>query len=35
MEDLAQITIDVLAWFIQPFAFVLIVFWVTGLFRRD
>lgn len=35
MEQLAQLTIDVLAWFLAPFAVVLAVNWVVSLFRRD
>lgn len=35
MEELAQITIDVLAWFLQPFAAVLAIYWVVSLFRRN
>lgn len=33
MEALAQSTIDVLAWFLQPFAVVLVISWVVSLFR--
>lgn len=33
MEALAQATIDVLAWFLQPFAVVLVISWVVSLFR--
>lgn len=33
MEQLGQATIDVLAWFLQPFCLVMAVSWVVGLFR--
>lgn len=35
MELLAQATIDVMAWFLQPFAYVLVIYWVISLFRKD
>lgn len=35
MQDLVQVTIDVMAWFLAPFAVVLAVNWVVSLFRRD
>lgn len=35
MQELAQTTINVLAWFLQPFALVLVINWVISLFRRD
>lgn len=33
-ELMTQATIDLLAWFLAPFAFILIVEWVIGLFPR-
>lgn len=33
MQDLAQATIDVMAWFLLPFALVTAVSWVVSLFR--
>ena len=35
MQVLAQATIDTLAWFLQPFAYVLVISWAISLFRRD
>lgn len=35
MQELAQVTIDVLAWFLQPFSVVLAVYWVVSLFRKN
>lgn len=35
MEQLAQATIDVLGWFLVPFAYILVINWVISLFRRD
>lgn len=35
MQELAQATIDVLAWFLAPFSIVLVVNWVVSLFRKD
>lgn len=35
MQELAQSTINVLAWFIQPFALMLVLSWIVSLFRRD
>lgn len=35
MQILAQATIDTLAWFLQPFAYVLVISWAISLFRRD
>lgn len=34
MEQLAQAFIDVLAWFLMPFATIVGVTWVVSLFRR-
>lgn len=34
-EILTQATIDLIAWFLIPFAVMLAVEWVVGLFRRD
>lgn len=34
-EIMTQATIDLLAWFLLPFAVILVVEWVIGLFRRD
>lgn len=34
MADFAQAIVDVLAWFLAPFAVILVVTWVTSLFRR-
>lgn len=33
MEQLVQSTIDVLAWFLMPFAVVVVVSWVVSLFK--
>lgn len=35
MEQLAQVTVDVMAWFLQPFAAILAINWVVSLFRKD
>ena len=35
MQVLVQATIDVLTWFLQPFANVLVISWAVSLFRRD
>ena len=35
MQVLSQATIDVLTWFLQPFAYVLVISWAVSLFRRD
>lgn len=35
MEQLAQAFVDVLAWFLIPFATILAVTWVVSLFRRQ
>lgn len=35
MELLAQSTVDVLTWFLKPFAVILVINWVVSLFRRD
>lgn len=32
MEQLTQVTIDVLAWFLGPFAVMLVVGWLVSLF---
>lgn len=32
MEELMQVTIDVIAWLLQPFAIMLAVGWVVSLF---
>lgn len=34
MEALAQATVDFLAWFLLPFAIILVVEWVIRLFPR-
>lgn len=34
MIELAQAFIDVLAWFLYPFAVIVAVTWVVSLFRR-
>lgn len=34
-EQIAQAAIDLIAWFLLPFAFMLAVEWVVGLFRYD
>lgn len=33
--ELAQATVDVLTWFLQPFAVVVAINWVVSLFRRS
>lgn len=33
--QIAQAAVDVLTWFLAPFAVVLAIEWVIGLFRRD
>jgi len=33
MQDLAQMTIDIIAWFLQPFAIMLCLAWVVSLFN--
>lgn len=33
MQELAQSTIDVIAWFLQPFAIMLCISWVVSLFN--
>lgn len=35
MEQFAQTTVNILAWFLVPFAVVVVVDWITSLFRRD
>lgn len=32
MEELVQVTIDVIAWFLNPFAVMLVVGWIVSLF---
>lgn len=32
--QLAQAIVDVLAWFLAPFAIILAVYWVVSLFRK-
>lgn len=34
MNELAQVTIDVCAWFLAPFAILCAVSWVVSFFRR-
>lgn len=33
MQELAQTTIDIIAWFLQPFAIMLCISWVVSLFN--
>lgn len=35
MEQLAQVIIDVLAWFLRGFAVILVINWLISLFRMD
>lgn len=35
MEQFAQLTIDILSWFLLPFAVILAVNWAISLFRKD
>lgn len=34
MQELAQVTIDVCAWFLTPFAILCVLSWVISFFRR-
>lgn len=34
MQELAQMTVDTVAWFLQPFAFMLVVSWLVSLFNN-
>lgn len=34
-QQVAQAAVDVVTWFLWPFAGVLVIEWVIGLFRRD
>lgn len=35
MLDFAQSIVDVMAWFVQPIAYVIVIYWVVSLFRKD
>lgn len=35
MTEFAQAIIDVLTWFVQPIAYIIVIYWVISLFRKD